>query len=337
MFKVIIVGCGMVSDAWFDTINKREDCEIIALADVNTENAQGKKEKFNLSSNIYTNLKDALKNEKADVVIDITPPQYHFDTVTTALRAGCHVFGEKPMSDTLEQAEKMVACANETGNEYFVMQNRRYIPYIVALKNFVQENYLGNVGQLCANFQLDPRFGGFRDEMDSPLIADMAIHTFDAARFISGKNPVAVYCHEFNPSWSWYKGDASAVCIFEMEDGSVFDYRGSWCTHGIHTSWESEWRASCAKGSIFWDGEDKLYYDSGDKFDAKSGVLNPEKPGHILPVDLAAEGHPGCITDMFDSLAKGIRPQTDCRDNIYSIKMVYKAIESSKTKKRLEI
>ena len=35
--------------------------------------------------------------------------------------------------------------------------------------------------------------------MDSPLVLDMAIHTFDQARFITGANPISVYCHEFNP------------------------------------------------------------------------------------------------------------------------------------------
>lgn len=105
-----------------------------------------------------------------------------------------------------------------------------------AIRDFLRAGLLGGIGQLSANFQLNPHFGGFRDEMESPLIADMAIHTFDAARFIMGKNPVSVYCKEFNPAWSWYKGDANAVCIFEMSDGSVFDYRGSWCANGLCTS-----------------------------------------------------------------------------------------------------
>ena len=43
--------------------------------------------------------------------------------------------------------------------------------------------------------------------------------------------------------------------------------------------------------------------------------------------------HDACINEMFAALQSGTRPQTDCRDNIHSIRMVYKAIESAKTKK----
>src|SRR5207248_2903614 len=108
---------------------------------------------------------------------------------------------------------------------------------------------------LNADFYIGAHFGGFRDEMESPLLLDMAIHTFDAARFASGADPVSVYAEEFNPSWSWYGGNCSATAIFEMTGGLRFTYRGSWCAEGLPTSWESEWRAVGAKGSATWNGE----------------------------------------------------------------------------------
>ena len=69
---------------------------------------------------------------------------------------------------------------------------------------------------------LGAHFTGFRNTMDHPLLVDMAIHTFDEARYLlSEARPVLAYCQEFNPPNSWYKGDASAVAVFEMSDGSV--------------------------------------------------------------------------------------------------------------------
>lgn len=330
MYKIAVVGCGAMSEAWIEIAMERDDCKIVALVDTDVSVARRKLEKYQLDSTVYKQIQLALDNEAIDIVFDITPPKFHFDTVTTALKAGCHVFGEKPMSDSLEDALKMVACADETNKEYFIMQNRRYLPSIYAMKDFLQNNVLGHVGQLSADFQLNPHFGGFREEMDSPLIADMAIHTFDAARFISGKNPVAVYCYEFNPSWSWYKGHANAVCIFEMEDGSVFDYRGSWCANGLNTSWESEWRVSCEKGSLYWNGAEKLYYELEETSALEEKVSSIKD---IKPLSMEKVGHAACIDEMFQALKNGTRPQTDCRDNIESIKMMYKAIESAKTKK----
>ena len=342
MYKILIVGCGMMSDAWLKNILSREDCEIVGLVDININAANRKKENFKLTNvNTYSNIESALDKENANLVIDVTVPESHFETVTTALKAGCNVFGEKPMSDSLENAEKMVKCAEEANREYFVMQNRRYLPRLYALRNFLNSNQLGNIGQISANFQLDPHFGGFREEMDSPLIADMAIHTFDACRFLSGQNAVSVYCQEFNPLWSWYKGNANAVCIFEMEDGTIFDYRGSWCANGLNTSWESEWRIACENGAAFWDGSDKLFYDLTATSTSKTGISGDDEitssMKELTPFVMKHTGHDACINEMFDALKSGIRPQTDCRDNINSIKMVYKAIESARTNMKVLI
>jgi predicted dehydrogenase len=315
-----------MSEAWIAEAQKRGDCEIVGLVDVNVGASEAKKAKHKLSANTYTSIAAALDKEDANLVFDVTVPEAHFEVVTAALKAGCDVFGEKPMADTLENAEKMVACANETKREYFIMQNRRYLPMALAFKEFLLSKALGEVGQISADFQKGPHFGGFRDEMDSPLIADMAIHIFDTARFLTGKNAVSVYCHEFNPPWSWYKGDASAVCVFEMEDGSIFDFRGSWCANGLATSWDSEWRAACAGGAVFWDGAGKLHYGVGD--DGQTQQIR-----EIMPIPMEQVAHPACINEMFRALGDGRRPQTDCRDNINSIKMVFKAIESAKQRK----
>src|SRR5581483_10997567 len=140
--------------------------------------------------------------------------------------------------------KEVLRVAQKTGNTYSVMQNRRYLKQIRAFRDLLASEAIGTVGSIHADFFLGPHFGGFRDAMESPLIVDMAIHTFDQARFITGADPASVYCHEFNPPGSWYEGNASAICIFEMSDGSVFSYRGSWCAEGLNTSWESDWRVT---------------------------------------------------------------------------------------------
>jgi len=333
LFKVIVAGCGGISNSWIGPASKRGDCKIAALVDLDVSRAIVKRDEFALDCAVYESLAEACDKENADVVFDITPPEQHCATVTTALRMGCHVFGEKPMAENLRNAEKMVECSDETKREYFVMQNYRYNPEIAALKNFLRSGELGAIGQLSANFQLNPRFGGFRDEMESPLVLDMSIHTFDAARFLTGKDPARVYCVEFNPPWSWYKGDASAVCVFEMEDGSVFDYRGCWCATGLTTPWNSEWKAACADGVVAWDGRADLFWD-GKK---KPWGADPTEKNAIEIGQMENTGHAGCIEEMFVALANGKRPQTDCRDNFKSIGMVYKAIESSRSKSAVAI
>ncbi|HOV69556.1 MAG TPA: Gfo/Idh/MocA family oxidoreductase, partial [Clostridia bacterium] len=205
-FNVAVVGCGGMSGAWVNVLVPREDVKIVALVDLVKENAERVKKHWNLDCPVFEKLTDALEKCSVNLVVDVTIPEAHFATVTTALKAGCDVIGEKPMAASLKEAVKMVETAEKTGKEYFVMQNRRYISPMVTMRNLTMSKELGSIGSLSADFFIGAHFGGFRDMMESPLILDMAIHTFDSARFIADTDAVSVYCHEFNPSWSWYKG-----------------------------------------------------------------------------------------------------------------------------------
>ena len=184
---------------------------------------------------------------------------------------------------------------------------------------------------------LGAHFGGFRDLMDSPLLLDMAIHTFDQARMISGANPVSVYCQEFNPPGSWYAGNAMAICIYEMSDGSVFNYRGSWCAEGAQTSWEAAWRVTGEKGTAIWDGHDEIYAEFVAEGDQSGNFIRKyERTEGTLPV-MEKTGHHGCLEHMFHALEAGVKPETDCSDNVYSMAMVLAALESAKTGQKVMI
>lgn len=335
-FKIALAGCGGMSKHWVDYALSREDSEIVALIDCKEENAKALAEKNGLSCPVFADLREAIKATGANLVFDVTVPSSHKDIVTTALEAGCCVLGEKPMAESLEEAELMVKAAESTALSYTVMQNRRYLKNIRSLRQLLSSGIIGKAGFVCADFFLGPHFGGFRDIMDSPLIVDMAIHTFDQARFITGADPVSVFCHEFTSKGSWYRGNASAVCIFEMSDGSVFCYRGSWCAEGCQTSWEAEWRITGSKGTAMWDGVNMPYCEVVEPSEERKFINNFKK---IEAEDCwkGQEGHFGCLDEMFIALIEGRRAETDCRDNIKSMKMVFGALESARKGQKIII
>ena len=334
--KIIVVGCGGMSNTWLDYVESRENAEIVALVDIHLETAKSMAQKRHLQVPLFTELSEALVNIDANLVLDITIPSSHKYVVTTALEAGCNVFGEKPMTESMAEAKELLSISEKTGKKYSVMQNRRYLKQIRAFRDFLDTGKVGTLGSLHADFFLGAHFDGFRTVMDSPLILDMAIHTFDQARLISGADPVSVYCHEYNPKGSWYKGNASSICIFEMSDGSVFTYRGSWSAEGFHTSWESNWRAIGEIGSILWDGDNppicEIIDDSKEK-----GFINPFKRMEVPCEWSGNEGHWGCLDEMFASIEQNRLAETDSSDNIKSMAMVFGAIESARTGKKIMI
>jgi predicted dehydrogenase len=325
----VLAGCGGISRAWLDAIRDIPDLRMAAFVDLNEQAARNKAQEYGWQdAAIGTNLPKTLDEVRPDVVFDCTVPEAHVDVTLEALGHGCHVLGEKPLADSMEHARRMVAAAQAAGKIYAVIQNRRYDPRIRRLRQFIASGALGDITTVHCDFFIGAHFGGFRDHMQHVLLLDMAIHTFDAARLISGADPVSVYAQEWNPSGSWYDHDASAVAVFNMTGGLVYTYRGSWCAEGRNTTWESDWRIIGTKGSVTWDGADGYHA----QVVSKTGGFFSEWQDVDLPLyDCPARvgGHGGIIRDFVRCVQTGDTPETVCTDNIKSLAMVFGAIESA--------
>jgi predicted dehydrogenase len=326
--RTVLAGCGRISQTWLRAVSEMSDIEIVGLVDLNEDAARHHQSDFSLPDAVVsTDLKTVLDQVRPDAVFDCTLPESHFPVTLTALEHGCHVLGEKPLADTMENARKMVDAAKKAGKIYAVVQNRRYQPEIRALTELLASGRLGRLTTLNCDFYIGAHFGGFRERMKHVLLLDMAIHTFDAARLISGADPVSVYCHEWNPEGSWYDHDASAIAIFEMSNGVVYTYRGSWCSEGLNTTWESNWHAICAAGSAKWDGATDLRAQAVSERGAFFSEM--EDIAVQIPKGAKSGGHAGVIREFVDCVRNGRTPETVCTDNIKSLAMVFAAIESA--------
>lgn len=335
--SIILAGCGGMSRRWITYACARPNTRVAALVDINAENARKLASQFNLSCPVYADLGEALRKEKADLVMDCTVPQAHRAVVIAALAAGLDVFGEKPMALSRPEALEMLAAARNSGRMYAVMQNRRYAANIRALRKMIGAGVIGRVGFVCADFFMGVHFGGFREAMEHPLIVDMAIHTFDQARFILGDPvPVSAYCCEFNPPGSWYRGNAAAFCIFEFAGGTIFSYRGSWCSEGCKTPWEATWRVAGEKGTALWNGQNEIYAEVAKRSPEPKFSLDTERIDAVLDWN-GKPGHDGCLDEMFAALDEGRQAETDCGNNFHSMNMVFGAVESARTGKKVTL
>lgn len=339
MLRAVMVGCGQMSNGWLsairDTAALAEKIDITGFVDIDADvAAQRAAEHGYANARTGADLAAMLDELKPDVVFDLVVPPARRSVVALALAAGCHVLSEKPMANTLPEARELLALAHQAGRVHAVVQNRRHLPGIRRVKALIESGELGDITAVHADFFLGPHFGGFRDEMDHVLLLDMAIHTFDAARYLLPSEPMAVYCRETNPKGSWYAHGASANALFDCEDGAVFTYRGSWCAEGSPTSWEAGWRIIGTRGSVLWDGNLEI---EGAIRDGDEGFIRPTRPVSLPPVpQLAAEGHAGVILDFVTALEEGRDPLSINTDNIRSLAMVFAAIESAETGRRID-
>ncbi|MBS3733677.1 MAG: Gfo/Idh/MocA family oxidoreductase [Phycisphaerae bacterium] len=333
--KAVVVGAGSISNAWFDPLAD-EKVEVAGVVDLDASRAAGQIARHKLACKPSDDLNATLRAVRPDFVVDLTVPDAHCNVTCRALRGGCHVLGEKPMAASMAEARRMVRAAERTGKCYMVSQSRRWAATHERLARAIAGRRLGTLTTANCDFYMARHSSCFRVTMDSPLILDMAIHHFDLARMLTGTDPVAVYAHEFNPHGSWYDGDVAASCIFEMTDGVVFTYRGSWCAEGWPTSWHGDWRLIGDRGTLVYERDRE---PRGKRVTRRTGrgkkpTLEPVK---LPPARLKHQAMRGALREMLRYLRTGERPQTECHDNIKSLAMVFAAMESSRKGRRVPV
>ncbi len=102
----------------------------------------------------------------------------------------------------------------------------------------------------------------------------------------------------------------------------------------MNTSWESSWRITGERGTLMWDGANDPVGAVVDESQAPA-FIRPTKPLSVPLEWDGREGHWGCLDEMFASIAEGRAAETDCHDNIKSVAMVFGAIESAKSGRKV--
>ncbi|MDT2661709.1 Gfo/Idh/MocA family oxidoreductase [Enterococcus hulanensis] len=188
MKKVAIVGAGQVAEkvhaAYYQT--KPEDFLLAAVVDPDL--ARG--ELFcqnNQFQKAYTSITEMLTAEQPDIVSVCTPNRFHYDSVMSALEAGCSVFCEKPPAMTSVEAQNMWKRAEEKGVVLAYDFQHRYSPEAQMLKENIA--LLGEIYYSEANALRRsgvPGWGNFIDKAlqgGGPLI-DYGIHMLDTALYL---------------------------------------------------------------------------------------------------------------------------------------------------------
>jgi predicted dehydrogenase len=325
--RVILVGAGGMGKNWMGVLAASEDTELVGVVDLDLDAARAALEAAGLGGiPVGTSVSALAAQTGAQAVINVTVPVAHHTVNVEALFAGLPVLCEKPAAPTVSQALSLAAAAEASGQLLMISQSRRYYATLAALKARV--GTLGDVGLVTTEFFKAPHFGGFREQMDHVILVDMAIHAFDVARYLLDADPVAVYCEEFNPAWSWYSGDAATTAVFEFDGGARYVFTGSWCSDGLETSWNGTWRISAAGGTAAWDG------DNAPTFQLVGGDAGTDEPD---VGDAIAEEIAGSLAEFVGALRTGETPSGEIHANVMSLVMVEAAVRSSESKQRVSV
>jgi len=220
-----VLGAGLYANATLlPAIKNIKDIELVGIASSGGLHAQYSAKKFGFAY-ATSSEDDILNDPNINTVVILTRHDSHADLVVKALKAGKHVFVEKPLAVNAEQLAQITKILPSASSLLLTGFNRRFSPLAQSLASFLlprneplHAHYRVNAGYLPLNhWTQDPKLGGGR-------IIGEGCHFIDLITFLVGAPPVSVTAHAL-PDGGKYRDDNVSM-TFTFPDGSlgVVDY-----------------------------------------------------------------------------------------------------------------
>lgn len=166
MLKIGVIGAGHLGKFHLNNWIEIEDVRIVGFCDTDDKNATAVIEKYKIKR--FATPEELI--DECDAVDIVAPTTFHYDLCALALRKGKHVFVEKPLTNTMEEAKSLLKLAVESNLKFQVGHVERFNPAFTALKNYTLEPMFIEVHRLS---QFNPR------GTDVSVILDLMIHDID--------------------------------------------------------------------------------------------------------------------------------------------------------------
>lgn len=242
MLRVGIIGAGkMCQNGHLPAFDKIEDCEIVAICDINPARLEQMKERYP-SATLYEDFHAMIDSEELDIVDICTPNKIHSVAAIYALEHGINVLTEKPDAINASEAQKMKDAAEKSGKVLMAIRNNRYRPTTKFLQKFIADGKMGEIyAGRCGWIRRRgiPGWGGwFTDKEQSgggPLI-DLGVHLIDLAMYLMGNpKPVTVsgstYSKFAHTSYSKTDVEDLAMGFIRFDNGACLQIEFSWASN----------------------------------------------------------------------------------------------------------
>ncbi len=249
MTRVGIIGCGFMGRMHANVLSALPSAELVGCLDLKSERSAKFAEEFGLP--VYATVAEMAKH--CDVIDVCTPTDAHKQYTLEAAAAGKHVFCEKPLALSVEDADEMIAACRAAGVELMVGHCIRFWPEYVKLKELVDSKELGELVSLNLT-----RYGGFpkwasdgwnrTEERCGGGVLDMHIHDTDFALYLMGE-PDSMISHGSVDE----RGAGHAFTTMTFRDGqTIIHLEGGW-NLPPNAPFKMAFRAVFEKGAAIWD------------------------------------------------------------------------------------
>lgn len=198
--RVGIIGMGYIGESHIEAVRRIGICQLAAIADTNYELASQKAEMYGIEK-VYSSVDELLADKDIDVVHNCTPNFLHKEINEKIIRAGKHLFSEKPLTMNYEEAKQLLEIKKQfPGVEAAVNFNYRMNPMVQEMRARIKSGEAGDIRIITGSYEqdwlmydtdyswrLEPEVAG-----NSCCLADIGSHWMDIIQHVTGHKIVSV-------------------------------------------------------------------------------------------------------------------------------------------------
>ena len=186
MIRIGVIGYGYWGPNLVRNFAETPQASVVAVADLDKKRLELLQRRYP-TVKTTTDYQDLLKDASIDAVAVATPVSSHFDLGMAVLKAGKHLWLEKPMTETSLQARKLI---DEAARRQLVLITDHTFLYTGAVRKMAEIIKSGDLGRVYYYDSIRVNLGLF--QRDVSVISDLAVHDFSILDYLLGEHPVAV-------------------------------------------------------------------------------------------------------------------------------------------------
>jgi UDP-N-acetylglucosamine 3-dehydrogenase len=220
--RVAVVGVGAMGRNHARVLSEIPRAELVGVADTDLENAQ--KVAHRCGATAWSDYLRMFDEAKLDAVTIAVPTAEHLRVAQVAIERGLHLFVEKPIALTTEEARQMIELARQRGVCLMIGHIERFNPAVLAMKERLRTGELGRVFQIEARRQ-----SPFPARVeDVGVVIDLAVHDIDIMRYVSESEITRVYAETARRIHG--RGEDMLTGLLRLGDGSIGTLIVNWLT-----------------------------------------------------------------------------------------------------------
>lgn len=256
------IRCGVIGLGWFgehhvDALQQLPMAEVAAVCTRRPERVKEVAEKYQVPKT-YTDYHDLLADQDIDLVTVVTHVSDHVQPTVDALRAGKHVFLEKPMANSQEECDQIIAEVEKSDKCFMVGHICRFDTAYALAKEEIEAGQIGQILTMHARRNLARWITESHLQKISALFGD-GVHDLDLMFWYSGAKPKTVYAQTLNTRPHLPHADLGWA-MFRLDSGAIAVIENVWCLpDNVPTAIHAQIEIVGTDGAIYIDNSGNHY------------------------------------------------------------------------------